>query len=241
METSVGLSERKAVWMFSFKCFIVATEFLVQSVNVSDSSLLAVAGPFGVNHGIELHADVIDYAYQKLDTFIKTSDSFDKYVSKCACDVLPLLFIVPRVFSLLLYSYRFEFCEPSFVAGNCLEIPPSESRQYDRVYCGAGVQKEHEDHMKNLLKLGGVLVMPLEEKVGVSREKVGAGRNLAVSLYHFSNNTFKKGTRQYMHIHVKNNVKENKNHLKIKAVLKAKGVQTLTSNVHLVASLDCRK
>nr|XP_040049119.1 protein-L-isoaspartate O-methyltransferase domain-containing protein 2-like [Gasterosteus aculeatus aculeatus] len=96
-----------------------------------------ILGPFGVNHGIELHADVIDYAYQKLDTFIKTSDSFDK----------------------------FEFCEPSFVAGNCLEIPPSESRQYDRVYCGAGVQKEHEDHMKNLLKLGGVLVMPLEEKL----------------------------------------------------------------------------
>lgn len=62
---------------------------------------------------------------------------------------------------------RFEFCEPSFVVGNCLEIPP-ESRQYDRVYCGAGVQKEHEDYMKNLLKVGGILVMPLEEKVGVS-------------------------------------------------------------------------
>lgn len=35
-----------------------------------------------MNHGIELHADVIEYAYQKLDSFIKTSDSFDKYVSK---------------------------------------------------------------------------------------------------------------------------------------------------------------
>ncbi|KAF7658164.1 hypothetical protein LDENG_00016980 [Lucifuga dentata] len=95
-----------------------------------------ILGPFGVNHGIELHADVIEYAYQKLDSFIKTSDSFDK----------------------------FEFCEPSFVVGNCLEIP-LESRQYDRVYCGAGVQKEHEDYMKNLLKLGGILVMPLEEKL----------------------------------------------------------------------------
>lgn len=95
-----------------------------------------ILGPFGVNHGIELHADVIEYANQKLDSFIKTSDSFD----------------------------RFEFCEPSFVAGNCLEIPP-DSRQYDRVYCGAGVQKEHEDFMKHLLKIGGVLVMPLEEKL----------------------------------------------------------------------------
>ena len=50
------------------------------------------------------------------------------------------------------------------MAGNCLEIPP-DSRQYDRVYCGAGVQREHESYMKNLLKVGGVLVLPLEEKV----------------------------------------------------------------------------
>ncbi|XP_016344761.1 protein-L-isoaspartate O-methyltransferase domain-containing protein 2-like [Sinocyclocheilus anshuiensis] len=95
-----------------------------------------ILGPFGVNHGVELHADVVDYANQKLDYFIKTSDSFDK----------------------------FEFCEPTFVVGNCLEIPP-ESQQYDRVYCGAGVQKEYENYMKNLLKVGGILVLPLEEKL----------------------------------------------------------------------------
>ncbi|CAB1336330.1 unnamed protein product, partial [Coregonus sp. 'balchen'] len=81
-----------------------------------------ILGPFGVNHGVELHQDVIEYAYQKLEFFIKTSDSFD----------------------------RFEFCEPCFVIGNCLEIAP-ESGQYDRVYCGAGVQLEQEDYMKNLL------------------------------------------------------------------------------------------
>lgn len=45
-----------------------------------------------------------------------------------------------------------------------MEISP-DCTQYDRVYCGAGVQKEHEDYMKNLLKVGGILVMPLEEKV----------------------------------------------------------------------------
>lgn len=95
-----------------------------------------IVGPFGVNHGVELHADVVDYAYQKLDHFIKTSDSFDK----------------------------FEFCEPTFVVGNCLEIPP-ESQQYERVYCGAGVQKEYENYMKNLLKVGGILVLPLEDKL----------------------------------------------------------------------------
>ncbi|KAM4032186.1 protein-L-isoaspartate O-methyltransferase domain-containing protein 2 isoform 2-T3 [Anomaloglossus baeobatrachus] len=95
-----------------------------------------ILGPFGVNHGVEIHQDVIEYAKQKLDQFVRTSDSFDK----------------------------FDFCEPSFVAGNCLEIA-LESLSYDRVYCGAGVQKEHEEYMKNLLKVGGILVMPLEEKL----------------------------------------------------------------------------
>lgn len=95
-----------------------------------------ILGPFGVNHGVELHQDVIEYAKQKLDQFVRTSDYFDK----------------------------FDFCEPYFVAGNCLEIS-LESSAYDRVYCGAGVQKEHEEYMKNLLKVGGILVMPLEEKL----------------------------------------------------------------------------
>ncbi|CAH2303260.1 -L-isoaspartate O-methyltransferase domain-containing 2 [Pelobates cultripes] len=95
-----------------------------------------ILGPFGINHGVELHADVIEYAKQKLDQFVRTSDSFDK----------------------------FDFCEPCFVSGNCLDISLDFSA-YDRVYCGAGVQKEHEEYMKNLLKIGGILVMPIEEKL----------------------------------------------------------------------------
>ncbi|KTG05669.1 hypothetical protein cypCar_00035800 [Cyprinus carpio] len=86
-------------------------------------------------HG-NLHLSAPCIYSEKFDYFIKTSDSFDK----------------------------FEFCEPTFVVGNCLEIP-LESRQYDRVYCGAGVQKEYENYMKNLLKVGGILVLPLEEKL----------------------------------------------------------------------------
>ncbi|CAL8324170.1 unnamed protein product [Merluccius merluccius] len=95
-----------------------------------------ILGPFGVNHGVELHPDVIEYAYEKLDFFIKNSKSFD----------------------------RFEFCEPCFVAGNCLEIAP-ETQQYDRVYCGAGVQRDHEDYMRRMLRVGGILVLPLEDKL----------------------------------------------------------------------------
>lgn len=95
-----------------------------------------IIGPFGVNHGVELYTDVVDYARQKLEHFIKNSDSFD----------------------------QFELCEPVFVVGNCLEIS-ADSHQYDRIYCGAGIQKEQEDYMKVLLKVGGVLVMPIEDQL----------------------------------------------------------------------------
>ncbi|KAK6310821.1 hypothetical protein J4Q44_G00188760 [Coregonus suidteri] len=99
-----------------------------------------IIGPFGVNHGVELHTNVVEYAKEKLDDFIKNSDSFDK----------------------------FEFCEPIFVVGNCLEIS-SDSHQYDRIYCGAGVQKDHENYMKILLKVGGILVMPIEDQLELLR------------------------------------------------------------------------
>ncbi|KAF7708097.1 protein-L-isoaspartate O-methyltransferase domain-containing protein 1 [Silurus meridionalis] len=95
-----------------------------------------IIGPFGVNHGVELHKDVVEYAVEKLEEFIKNSDSFDK----------------------------FEFCEPHFVVGNCLEIS-TDSHQYDRIYCGAGVQKDHENYMKVMLKVGGILVMPIEDQL----------------------------------------------------------------------------
>lgn len=95
-----------------------------------------ILGPFGVNHGVELHSDVVDYAKEKLEKFIKFSDGFDK----------------------------FEFCEPLFVVGNCLEIS-SDSHQYDRIYCGAGVQKDHENYMKIMLNIGGILVMPIEDQL----------------------------------------------------------------------------
>lgn len=40
--------------------------------------VMFLQGPFGVNHGVELHKDVVEYAREKLDGFIKYSDSFDK-------------------------------------------------------------------------------------------------------------------------------------------------------------------
>lgn len=69
-----------------------------------------------------------------------------------------------KLVKMFVFSHRFEFCEPAFVVGNCLQIA-SDSHQYDRIYCGAGVQKDHENYMKILLKVGGILVMPIEDQV----------------------------------------------------------------------------
>lgn len=53
--------------------------------------MLFVPGPFGVNHGVELHKDVVEYAREKLDGFIKYSDSFDKYAPCCSvCPLQPM-------------------------------------------------------------------------------------------------------------------------------------------------------
>lgn len=94
-------------------------------------------GPYGTNHGVELHSDVVEYANEKLRQFIIASNAIDKY----------------------------EFCEPKFVVGNCLLLDAANWRQYDRVYCGASCPPEHEDYMKNLLKVGGILVMPFNEQL----------------------------------------------------------------------------
>ena len=56
------------------------------------------------------------------------------------------------------------------MVGNCLQLN-SGCQLYDRVYVGAGCPVEHENYMKNLIKIGGVLVMPLNDRVSVPNVK----------------------------------------------------------------------
>ncbi|XP_029644721.1 dentin sialophosphoprotein [Octopus sinensis] len=95
-----------------------------------------ILGPYGINHGIEIHPDVVEYANERLEEFKAKSEMFDE----------------------------FDFCEPKFTVGNCLQLG-SGIRLYDRVYCGAACPAEHENYMKNLISIGGILVMPLKEQL----------------------------------------------------------------------------
>ena len=122
---------------------VIETEIFVVLSGVFFKHLLQVfcvtfvlLGPYGVNHGVEYHQDVIDYAMAGLERFRQSADSFDE----------------------------FEFCEPVFTRGNCLLLSP-HCRLYDRLYCGAACPAEHENYMKNLINVGGILVMPLNDQV----------------------------------------------------------------------------
>ena len=96
-----------------------------------------IIGPYGINHGIELHQENVDYANQKLVEFHNNSPWYDPV----------------------------EFCDPLFIVGNGLLVSPGNVL-YDRIYCGAGCPLEHAQLMKNMISVGGLLVMPLENEVG---------------------------------------------------------------------------
>ncbi|CAH1115477.1 unnamed protein product [Psylliodes chrysocephalus] len=96
-----------------------------------------ILGSYGVNHGIEYHKNVVVYANKKLEDFKKNSGAIDE----------------------------FDYCEPKFIHGNCLCLTTDCNAQYDRVYCGAACPEQYETYMKNLLKVGGILVMPLNDQL----------------------------------------------------------------------------
>lgn len=91
----------------------------------------------GVNHGVELYKENVQYAKEKLEEFKTTSKWYD-----------------PTKFS-----------EPLFVVGNGLLLDGQKQR-YDRVYVGAACTTEEcQTQMKNLLEIGGIVVMPTESQV----------------------------------------------------------------------------
>lgn len=81
-------------------------------------------GANGLNHGVELHPEVVQYAQEHVASFVRKSHSLDV----------------------------FEFCVPKFVSGNFLLLP--RGTQYDRIYCGAAcTDQETFLYLKGLLKV----------------------------------------------------------------------------------------
>lgn len=91
---------------FSTGCFLLFQWFIIAPVaSLTHATfhvflsvpLCSAAGPYGINHGVEQHADVVEYARERLELFKKTCEAFDE----------------------------FEFCEPQFVVSDTCSLRPS--------------------------------------------------------------------------------------------------------------------
>ncbi|KAI8435418.1 hypothetical protein MSG28_003725 [Choristoneura fumiferana] len=102
-----------------------------------------ILGSGGISDGVEVHSAVVEYATKRLGQFIENSPVLDE----------------------------FDFCEPRFYNGNALCLAPLQA-PYDRVYCGAACPEEYENYFKQLIKIGGILVMPLNDNL-VQVKRVG--------------------------------------------------------------------
>lgn len=73
----------------------------------------------------------------------------------------------------------FDWAVPEFTCGNGLFLSASHYGRYDRVYCGAAVPASHRRVLWELLKVGGILVMPFDDQVHLHRfivhSKLGSG------------------------------------------------------------------
>lgn len=95
-----------------------------------------LVGPNGLNHGIEFHQDVVEYANKRLQQFKELSYAIDE----------------------------FDFSEPHFVAGNFLDVDPEN--RYDRIYLGAACLPEFERIVMEMMNPnGGILVMPCDNRL----------------------------------------------------------------------------
>lgn len=100
------------------------------------SFIIFFSGSKGINHGLEIHSEVIDYATEKVHSFMNANSAMDEY----------------------------EFCIPQFKKGNCLSLVSTE-RRYDRIYCGAGCPEMYNDYIRQLVEVGGILVMPMNDQL----------------------------------------------------------------------------
>ena len=94
-----------------------------------------VIGPRGVNHGIELHADNVEYAMERLSSLRHTSALIISHNSAEASNSSSEA-VRSSSESVCEALWERELCEPQFFCGNCLRLAPDTPR-YDRVYCGA--------------------------------------------------------------------------------------------------------
>lgn len=93
-------------------------------------------GSTGTNHGIEIYRNIVQYARRLVKETLRRPET------QC-----------------------FDWAVPEFTCGNGLCLSPAHYGKYDRVYCGATVPSSHRRALWELMKIGGILVMPYDDQV----------------------------------------------------------------------------
>ncbi|XP_063822120.1 EZH inhibitory protein-like [Ostrinia nubilalis] len=125
-----------------------------------------ILGSGGISHGVEVHPIVLEYSIKKMSQFLENSPNVDE----------------------------FDFCQPKFYGGNGLCLAPLQA-PYDRVYCGAGCPEEYQNYFKQLIKVGGILVMPLNDNL-IQVRRVGDAEWVSRSLLNVSFATLRVPTKE---------------------------------------------
>ncbi|XP_020623627.1 uncharacterized protein LOC110061133 [Orbicella faveolata] len=89
----------------------------------------------GINHGIELHEDLVHFAKERVEEFLRFSP-----------------------------SVAYDMCPPKFIAGNCFRLDPTGC-SYDRVYCGAACPASKAPFILSLTKIGGFAIIPCRDRL----------------------------------------------------------------------------
>jgi protein-L-isoaspartate O-methyltransferase len=108
--------------------FNAVVGYLLSKLKTSFYYLYSLAES-GINHGVEIHRNLVDYAEQMLKMAIQRPA-----------------------------TSAFSFCVPEFFHGSAFYI--ANGMRYDRIYCGALVPLNRRSFFCNMLKVGGILVMP---------------------------------------------------------------------------------
>ncbi|XP_065667346.1 uncharacterized protein LOC100214952 isoform X3 [Hydra vulgaris] len=91
--------------------------------------------PHGLNNGIEINNDLVEFAREKVKDLFKYNEMAAK-----------------------------EICPPTFISGNCFLLDPSQIK-YDRLYCGGSCTASNVTFFLEFLKIGGFLIAPLGNKL----------------------------------------------------------------------------
>eukprot|EP00794_Sanderia_malayensis_P004582 gene4582-5184_t len=106
----------------------------------------------GVNHGIELHDELVRFANDKVQNFLQHGPSDVK-----------------------------DICKPIFIAGNCSRLD-TEQAKYDRLYCGAACTQANVKFLLELVKVGGFLIAPVGSRlIKLKRVALKEGRQNVIN------------------------------------------------------------